>query len=124
MAYFYYNANPKGIRTGDCVIRAISYFLGMSWGHTLHSMVDWGEEHGLALFHYRSFYNLYLKDKGYKKKPVPVKGWTVNDFCEKHAEYDKVYMLQCPRHVTIVFHKTVIDTWDCSHLEVSGYWEQ
>lgn len=121
MGYFYYNANPKGIRTGDCVVRALSYFLGMTWKETLFSLVNWGAERGLVLFHYRSFYNKYLFERGYKKERV-LKGCTVREFCELYAEDGKCYLLQCPHHVTIIHDKDIIDTWDCEHLKVDGYW--
>lgn len=124
MAYFYYNANPKGIRTGDCVVRGISYFLGMNWIDTLHSLVNWGAERGLVLFHYRGFYNQYLVEKGYKKKKVPNKEWTVNDFCNYYAEDNKCYLIQCPRHITVIHSKNIIDSWDCGHLKVLGFWER
>lgn len=31
MAYVYFNNNPVGRRTGDCVVRAISKALGIGW---------------------------------------------------------------------------------------------
>lgn len=124
MAFIYYNANPKGVRTGDCVIRGISYFLGITWSGALHSLIDWGEERGLVLFHYRGFYNKFLADHGFQKKKTPNKDWTVNDFCEQYAQEGKCYLIQCPRHITVVHGKDIIDSWDCGHLKVEGFWER
>ena len=31
MKFINYNANPKGRKTGDCVIRAIAFALNKSW---------------------------------------------------------------------------------------------
>lgn len=124
MSFFYYNANPKGIRTGDCVVRAFSYFLGMSWAEALQSLIDWGIKNGLVLFHYRGFYNKYLLERGYKKRKTPNQVLTVRDFCDKYAEDGGLYLIQCPRHVTIVHNKGIVDTWDCGHLKVEGYWDK
>ena len=39
MEFIKYNANPKGRKTGDCVIRAICTALHMSWEETYIEML-------------------------------------------------------------------------------------
>lgn len=118
----YFNANPMNRRTGDCVIRAFSVFLGTTWRKAFMELIEWCADRGYVLFNYRSVYNKYLEEKGYKKTRAPFKGITVAQFVEHYAQEYNLYMLQCPRHVTIIRGKELVDTWDCSHLEVQGFW--
>ena len=42
MAYINYNANPKGLKTGDCVIRALSKATGKSWDEVYAELCEIG----------------------------------------------------------------------------------
>lgn len=42
MAYIYFNNNPLGKSTGDCVIRAISIALNQSWDETYWDLCECG----------------------------------------------------------------------------------
>lgn len=125
-----YNNNPLRKRTGDCVYRALSNFLDMSWRALLDELVCWAADRGLTNFNYRSTYTAFLKEKGYERHRVPKKGITVGEFCDRYAEKGKRYILSCPRHLTVVDYfewkgiSAVMDTWDCLGKPVDGYWER
>lgn len=123
-----YNVNPLGRRTGDCVYRALSVFLDISWRQAVNDLVSWAADRGLTNFNYRSTYNEFLKEKGYIRHRAPEKGITVEQFIDRFAEKDKTYILSCPRHLTIVHSDDaecipyLVDTWDCRSRIVDGYW--
>lgn len=129
-----YNCNPQGRRIRDCVYRALSRFLCISWREAVDDLVSWAADRGLTNFNYSSTYTPYLKEKGYIRHKAPRKGITVREFCEQYAEKGKLYILSCPRHLTIAewapdAHKTysscvVVDSWDCRSETVNGYWER
>lgn len=125
-----HNVNPLGLRTGDCVFRALAVFFDTTWRKALDELVSWAADRGKANFNYRSTYNEFLKEKGYVRHRAPKKGMTVAEFCDGFAEPGKMYILSCPRHLTIVTwdiqskESYVVDTWDCRGKVVDGYWER
>lgn len=126
--WLYYNTNPFKLRTGDCVFRALSLFLDVTWRQAVDDLVKWSADRGLTNFNYRSTDTAYLKEKGYPRHRAPRKGMTVAQFCDEIAEPGKIYILQCPCHWTVVKwnmwnqSSLVYDTWDCRGREVQGYW--
>ena len=65
MQFINYNANPKGRKTTDCVIRALSIALDNTWEDTYISLVDFSIKQGLMINDKRAFSG-YLKAKGYE----------------------------------------------------------
>lgn len=120
----YFNLNPKGLHTSDCVIRAFAYFLGMSWREAFIDLFTWCADRGIVSFNYRSTYYQYLKEKGYTKHKAPQKGMTVAQFADEYAKEKMVYILQGKRHLTIISNKTIFDIGDCSEMVIDAYWER
>lgn len=125
----FYNANPLKRRTGDCVYRALAYFFGVPWRQALDELVGWAADRGMTNFNFRSCYTEFLREKGYIRHRAPRKGITVSEFCAGYAEKGKMYILSCPRHLTIAewpehhLECFIVDTWDCNGKIVDGYWE-
>lgn len=122
--FVYYNSNPKNLHTNDCIVRALSYFFGVTWRKAFDDIVAWCADRGLVDWNYRSKYYMYLSEQGFCRHKVCDKSLTVGKFCEEFAEEGKLYMVQIKRHVTIVHNKEIIDTWDCSDRQVDCYWER
>ena len=126
----YLNLNPAKRRTGDCVYRALAFFLSVTWRQALDGLVAWAADQGLTNFNYRSCYTRYLREKGFQRHRSPRKGVTVEEFCDEFAEKGKVYILSCSRHLTIVewpehfSGAVIVDTWDCGGKVVDGFWER
>lgn len=121
--YIYCNLNPKKKRTGDCVVRAFAFFFGVSWTKAFFDVIMFCAENGVVSFNYRKTYYKYLQEKGYVKRVLPFKPKiSVGEFCEKIAEEGKTYLIQVPRHMTIVCNCDVYDTWDCRKEKVDYYW--
>lgn len=123
--FVYYNLNPLQNHTGDCVVRAFAFFLGIPWKRAFLDLIMWCADRGVVNFNYRSTYYDYLKEKGFVKKKLPFKSKiTVGEFCERIAEEGKTYLIQVKRHMTIVCERDVLDVWDCRDREVEFYWER
>lgn len=113
-----YNANPRGLHTGDCTIRAISTALGEEYEETLagisiYALVFcdlpssnrvWGE---------------YLKSQGFRRKPVEC-DCTVSEFADNHSK--GVYVLALSGHVVAVVDGIYYDTWDSGDEYPVYYW--
>ena len=120
--YRYENLNPQQKHVGDCVVRAMAYFFGVDWRTAFYSLIVYCADHAVVTFNYRSTYGSFLAEKGYRKMKVPEKGMTVAKFRDEFAEQGRTYMVQVPRHLTIIDDRVLIDTWDCSDRKVEGYW--
>lgn len=109
----YYNPNPmENLRSGDCVIRAITKLTGKNW-HTVYTELsvygyalgDWGNSNAV--------WDAYLRDHGYKRAIVPnscPNCFTVMDFCEEFATGE--YLLGTGRHAVTVSNGNYYDSWD------------
>lgn len=110
--YIYYNPNPEGRATNDCVIRAISKVTNQDWERTyvgvclqgllLHDMPDtnhvWSE---------------YLYHQGFIRDIIPntcPNCYTVKDFCKDNPT--GVFLLACGDHVVAVINGDYFDAWD------------
>ena len=77
--YIYYNPNPLRRTTTDCVVRAISKLMGMSWDETF----------------IRLSYMAYYKQDNLEKNHVWGDFLTMNGFRKRFIEHD------CPNCVTV-----------------------
>ena len=75
--YNYYNPNPKGNKVGDCVIRAISKALDMSWEDVYIELTIQGYLMG-DLLSSNGVWDAYLKRKGFD---VDVTSNTIEEGC-------------------------------------------
>ena len=112
--YSYYNPNPQGNKVGDCVIRAISKALDMSWEDTYIELTiqgylngDWGSSNAV--------WDAYLKSKGFKRNIVPndcPECYTIEDFCNEHPQ--GIFVIGTGSHCVAIENGCVFDTWNSS----------
>lgn len=123
MGYAYYNPNPEGHSTGDCVVRALTKALGQSWDETYTGLClegfcckDWGCADAV--------WGPYLYRHGFRRHLIPDDGlgrYTVADFALDHPE--GVFVLSMPeRHAVAVVNGTVFDSWDSQNERPSYFW--
>ena len=117
MSYAYYNENPLGKSTGDCVIRAISKALGKTWdevyvGLCLEGFLngDWGNSDDT--------WGKYLHRNGFRRHFIPDDGlgaYTVADFAADNPR--GIFILSMPgKHVLCVKDGVLFDSWNSSGL--------
>lgn len=107
-----YNPNPKGIRTNDCVIRAVAKAFGTDWASAYIEVVSQGL---LCLDMPTNNYvwGKLLQQKGYKRYIVPntcPDCYTVQDFCKDHPK--GTYVLGTGTHAVTVVDGDYFDAWD------------
>lgn len=67
--YIYYNANPLGKNTGDCVIRAISTITGLSWHDVFLDLAELANIN-CQMMDDNDIWHEYLVQLGFKNKPI------------------------------------------------------
>ena len=123
----YYNANPKGRISSDCVIRAICTAMGVSWETVIREMTEVGIEIGEVVNGTKTI-EAYLKKHGWVKMKQPRKAdntkYTGKEFCRK---FKKIY--KTPIVANIGGHHTVCikdgkihDIWDCTDSCIGNFW--
>ena len=121
--YEYYNPNPYGRTTGDCVIRAIckaldAPWLDIYWGLCFDGAEfgDWGNVNGV--------WSKYLKERGFERQTIPntcPDCYTVANFASDHPK--GIYILATGTHAVCVKDGTIYDSWNSSE-EVPIYYFQ
>ncbi|MEC9485485.1 MAG: hypothetical protein UMR38_06380 [Candidatus Izemoplasma sp.] len=118
-----FNAHPKGIKTNDCVVRAIATATNSDYFETRRRLNNKKRELGFASYRESKFLYAYLKDyprlifKPIKGEPR-IKG---KDFVLLYPKGN--YILKMAGHVVACVDGTLIDTWDCSDQSVYTAWE-
>ena len=121
--FHFHNENPKGRRTGDCVIRAIARASGNSWEDTLTGLYQVALRVKSELA-YKDCYERYLEETGWLKHPQPRKKdgkkYTVAEWCQEHRL--KTMVISVSNHLTCVVDGKCNDIWDCTDKTVLNYW--
>jgi len=118
-----FNAHPKGIKTGDCVVRAIATASNKDYLECRRELNQAKRELGYSSYKDTKFLYDYLKDnprlifKPGKGEPR-IKG---SDFTELHPK--GTYILKMAGHITACIDGVILDTWDCTYRSVYTAWE-
>lgn len=119
-----YNPSPIRARVGDCVIRAISKVLDLSWDKVFilivvkaYQMYDmpssnavWGE---------------VLRDHGFTRHVIPdtcPKCYSIQEFCQDNPT--GVFVLGTGNHVVAVIDGKYYDSWDSGNEIPIYYWSK
>ena len=121
--YHYYNANPKGRRTDDCVVRAISTATGQTWDETLMGLTQCAIKHKYMV-HCPELYGKYLNELGFEKQKQPRKK---DNKRIRACEFVKTFKGTAVAnigagHVACLKDGQVWDIWDSSGEVVGNYW--
>ena len=122
MPYVQYNPNPKGRHTGDCVIRALTIALGMSWDdlHLALSMKSFVDKTVLTD---DATWGSYLHDHGFVVVPLIntcPDCYTIGQFSIDHPR--GVYVVKTTGHVDSVMDGNYYDTTDTGNEVPIYYW--
>lgn len=125
MAFQFYNRHPKGIRTGDCVVRAISTAYDSDYNEERKELNQMKRDLGLTSYKDTDFLYKYLKTKKAERIIIKqekgkdrMKG---SDFCELYPK--GIFILKMLKHFSVCVNGVILDTWDCSYRSVYTAWE-
>ena len=126
MGFRYFNPNPKNKLTGDCVIRAISKALDMSWDDTYVEIVMVGYE-VKDMPSTNHTWGTYLSRHGFIREGIPNNFncedcYTIRDFCEDNP--NGVYLLVTDGHVVAAKNGNYYDSWDSGNEIPIYYWKK
>ena len=113
----YLNVNPKGKRTGDCVIRATALALGVDWECASDMLYDQAKECACEMS-CLGCYSAMFEMLGFKK--CNARGQTVQEIAD--ANKDNTVLVRIKGHLTCVVKGMVHDIWDCSNEVADCYW--
>lgn len=117
------NVNPSGRKASDCVIRAIMSATGKTWREVYDGLCNIGRElHDLP--NTKRVYESYLENLGWTKQKMPKFAdgtrYTVAEFADANSA--GVYVISVAKHMTILKHGELLDTWNCSYKSVGNFW--
>lgn len=122
--YISYNPNPVGLRSGDCVLRALSKALDQDWYTTYLDLSiegllqsDWGSANHV--------WGAYLRRKGFKRDIIPNNipdDYTVEDFCNDYPR--GTFVLAISGHVVCVKDGKFYDSWYSGKEHPIYYWHR
>lgn len=118
-----YNANPKGRKTGDCVIRAISRATGKHYNDVVMDLAQMQIQTGYDDAS-KECYDKYLKEQGWIKHKQPRyedgTKYLVGDIYRLTQPYQRV-IITMAGHMTVKDGE-IQDTWDCRRKTISNYY--
>lgn len=117
MRYFFYNANPKGLFTDDCVCRSISVAEGITWEQCHEKLSDLSREEG-KLLNDADFVEHYL-DERYPR--LCFYDMTVGDFSKAAPKGHFVATMN--NHITAIIDNIIVDIFDCSDRKIKCCWQ-
>ena len=118
-----YNPNPRGINTGDCVIRAICKAFDTDWEKIYMELTVKGLEKAMW-GDTNAVWEHYLKEHGFEQHVLPdtcPDCYTIADFADDHP--NGIYIAATGSHVVCVENGNYYDTWDSGTLVPSYYFE-
>lgn len=124
MSYIYYNPNPMGKKTTDCVIRMLTRIYGMSWEEAYLAL----SEVVLAEYEMPSsnyIWEKYLKTHGFKKRLLPSDCpdcISVRGFAERFNH--DIYAACTGSHVVAVVDGDYFDAWNSGDEVVTYFFER
>lgn len=118
--FVYYNNNPYGIRTEDCVTRAITLVSELPYelvSEKLWLTADLYDCDRLCKFCYSNFINNVLK-----YKEVNCDKLTVGEFADENPY--GCYLIRVEGHLTACIRGEIFDIWDCRDRLCDTVWQK
>lgn len=118
--YEFYNPNPYSRMVGDCVVRALSKALNMTWDECYCELSAYGFSLKDMPSANRVWGNM-LSDKGFKRQ-ICDSDMTVKEFVLEHQK--GTYLLAIQGHVACCVDGVYFDSWDSGDEVPLYYWEK
>ena len=124
MRFIKYNANPKGWKTGDCVVRAIAQANNTSWEVTYQQLCEIGLKK-CRMPNDKQTYEALLKQYGWVKQKMP-RHTDGTRYTVEELSYEisptRTVIISVAHHLTCLKQNVLMDTWDCRNKSVGNYW--
>ena len=117
-SYSYYNRNPWQANEEDCVCRAISAALDISYVAVENLLDLTAYAYGCDKLCVCCYHNL-LEDI-FGMEPNDGRGRTVGEVAEAHP--GRKLLIRIEGHLTCSMYGVIIDTWDCTGEIADCYW--
>lgn len=124
--FHFFNANPAGYRTGDCMNRAIALATGKSWETAVLVVALW-EVKTKRIAGEGKYIDEMLQEFGkWQKHPMPKHEdgtrYTIRELAKELKREKNPVLVTCANHMTCIKGGKVWDTWDCGWKCVGNYW--
>ena len=122
--YRYFQPNPTGTSTRDCVIRAISAVLDVSWDEAFDLIAERAKQMGQTMDD-NAVYGSLLRQRGFVRAIIPnsfPECYSARDFVRDHP--NGIYVLGFSGHVAAVINGELWDSWNSSDLIPTYYWKE
>ncbi len=117
MRYFFYNANPRGLFTEDCVCRSVSVAEGITWDECHEKLSILSRQEGVILNDV-----LFVEDYLDRRYPrICFDNMTVGEFAEIAPKGHFVATMN--GHITAIIDNVIVDTFDCSNRKMKCCWQ-
>ena len=118
-----YNANPKGKKTGDCVVRALSVAMNKDYEVVMRDLFELGLKKGFT-FNDQRTYEAYLLEHGWIKVPQPRKkdkSWYRISDLDQFVSNWQTTIVTTTGHVAAKVGNVIVDTFDCRQKFIGNY---
>ena len=120
-----HNENPKGKKTGDCVIRALTTATGKPYLEVYRELFEISVKTGYILNDKRN-YEKFLAKHGFEKMKQPRKRdntkYKVGEIDKLEDIYGETIVISMANHLTCVDLGVLYDLWDCRRKTISNYY--
>lgn len=118
-----FNANPKGKKTGDCVIRSLCVALNKDYYEVYEELYNISKKTGFMINEKR-VYDKLLEAYGFIKMKQPRKNnGTKYDVDEIRLICNSpVIVISIANHLTVVKDGVLIDLWNCGYKTINNYY--
>ena len=124
MGYIYFNNNPLSLKTGDCVVRALSKLFNQSWDETYTGLCLNGIAMG-QMPSTNSVHQEYMRQRGYEMhtlSSICPDCITVKEFSERFP--NGKYLLATGDHVVALIDGNYYDAFDSGQELVAYFFTQ
>lgn len=118
------NMNPKDLKVGDCVIRALTLADDKEdYRKVYKELFEIGYKK-CRMVNDKIVYEKWLQDHGWVKIKMPKKPnnkrYTLEEWINDNP--DLTFVASVAKHLTFIDKGILIDTWNCSYKCLGNYW--
>jgi len=122
------NVNPKGMKAGDCVVRAIAKATNKTWDEVYLDLVAIGFKKK-AMPNDKRVYAAYLEQLGFEKHKMPRtesgRSYPMTEYfaiLDIRDQLKGVYIVSIRSHLACVVDGVLYDIFDCRLAKLLNYW--